>query len=590
MSSRILIADDHEMVRRGIRSLLESSGRDIQVLEASDGKEAVEKTKDLKPDLVILDISMPLLDGFSAAKEIKKMSAGTPILILTFEKSKMLTEVAHGIGVSGYITKGEDGGALLKAIDSAIGDPSWQHSSSDDYLCSPMAIVPGGRQLALERDSSRTPTETLKYPQLRVLVLHSDIACITRCLKELGDVQLHMDADVALTFEQCAERLQSRHYDIVLAEFPYPNLHGKPAPDLLSRTAGHVPVILLTHELEKEAAADLITEGAADCVEIDNLGQLPIAIRRALKENSLLGDRERAEQKLQRSEAHYRALTGNLAFGICRCDMEGKFVDVNPALVTMLGFGSKEELMKMSPAADIINDISKRAKLLGEVGENGRVDLLETVWSRKNGIRLKVRLSGRESRSAEGVVDGYEIIVQDVTKQRELEDNLRQQATRDPLTGLANYRYLLGILNSEIRRFNRTGREFAVLLFDLDGLKQINDRYGHLTGGEALCRLADVLSAGCRNLDTAARFGGDEFAVVLPETGAEAAQLVAQRLCDNLANDGRDPQLSVSAGVAIYPRDGEEIEALLAAADRALYGNKSKVHAASRRSTKVPSV
>jgi diguanylate cyclase (GGDEF)-like protein/PAS domain S-box-containing protein len=582
MPSRILIADDHEMVRRGIRALLESSGRDVQVLEASDGKEAVEKTMDSKPDLVILDISMPLLDGFSAAKEIKKTSAGTPILFLTFEKNKILTELAHGIGVSGYITKGEDGDALLKAIDAAIGDPSARESGSDDFFCSPMTIVPPDRPSALERDSSRSRAETIKGPQLRILIIHSEPASIKRCVQELRDVQLRVEADVALTFEQCAERLQSRHYDIVLAEFPCPNLLGKPAPDLLSRTAGHVPVILLTHEMEKETAADLITEGAADCVEIDNLGELPIAIRRALKENCLLGARERAEQKLQRSEAHYRALTGNLAFGICRCDLEGEFVDVNPALVTMLGFASKEELLKMSPAADVINDVSKRARLLGEVGENGRVDLLETVWSRKNGIRLRVRLSGREIRTAEGEIDGYEIIVQDVTKQRELEDKLRQQATRDPLTGLANYRYLLGVLNSEIRRFKRTGREFAVVLFDLDGLKQINDRYGHLTGGEALCRLGDVLAAGCRSIDTAARFGGDEFAVVLPETGAEAARLVAQRLCDNLANDGRDPQLSVSAGVAIYPADGEAIETLLVVADKMLYANKSKLHAASR--------
>src|ERR1019366_4815713 len=125
------------------------------------------------------------------------------------------------------------------------------------------------------------------------------------------------------------------------------------------------------------------------------------------------------------------------------------------------------------------------------------------------------------------------------------------QATRDPLTGLANYRYLTGMLESEIERSKRTGREFAILLFDLDGLKQINDRYGHIKGSEALCRLADVLATGCRSIDTAARFGGDEFALVLPETGALAARMVARRLCDNFADDGRRPKLSVSVGVAI---------------------------------------
>src|SRR5258707_14436792 len=101
------------------------------------------------------------------------------------------------------------------------------------------------------------------------------------------------------------------------------------------------------------------------------------------------------------------------------------------------------------------------------------------------------------------------------------------------------------LMDMEIKPSGRTGREFALLLFDLDGLKQINDRYGHLTGSHALCRVADVLSF-CRNIDTAARYGGDVFAVVLRETGAEAASQVAQRICESLAHDRMGPLLSVS--------------------------------------------
>jgi diguanylate cyclase (GGDEF)-like protein len=113
-------------------------------------------------------------------------------------------------------------------------------------------------------------------------------------------------------------------------------------------------------------------------------------------------------------------------------------------------------------------------------------------------------------------------------------------------------------------------------LFDLDQLKQINDRYGHLTGNRALCRLADVLCVSCRDIDTAARFGGDEFALILPETGALPAKLVAQRICGTLAADGRDPKISVSVGAAIYPDDGQTIESILSAADLALYAMKAK--------------
>ena len=119
-------------------------------------------------------------------------------------------------------------------------------------------------------------------------------------------------------------------------------------------------------------------------------------------------------------------------------------------------------------------------------------------------------------------------------------------------------------------------------------MKQVNDRYGDLTGSEALCRLADVLSIGCRAIDTAARFGGDEFALVLPETSEEPAKLVARRICESLANDGRKPKLSVSVGVALYPANGERLDALLGAADVALYSMKAKAHTPEASTSRKP--
>jgi diguanylate cyclase (GGDEF)-like protein/PAS domain S-box-containing protein len=306
---------------------------------------------------------------------------------------------------------------------------------------------------------------------------------------------------------------------------------------------------------------------------MDHIGHLPVAIHRALDEKALRDERDRAQIGLKHSEARYRALTGNLSYGICRCSLDGKFLEVNEAMVKMLGYASREELLAVNIASDLIQDPVKLAQLLGQSGQQGSVDPIEIEWKRRDGTTLKVRLSGQEVMGEQGALDGYEVITEDVTKQRKLEDHLRQQAARDPLTGLANYRHLAEVLDMEIRRSERTGREFALLLFDLDGLKKINDRYGHLIGSHALCRVADVLSF-CRDIDTAARYGGDEFAVVLPETGAEAANQVAQRICDSIANDGMGPLLSVSIGVAVYPHDGERIEALLRSADVAMYAMK----------------
>jgi diguanylate cyclase (GGDEF)-like protein len=171
------------------------------------------------------------------------------------------------------------------------------------------------------------------------------------------------------------------------------------------------------------------------------------------------------------------------------------------------------------------------------------------------------------------------IFAAEVCERQRQEERAKRLAVSDPLTGLANYRVLLERINGEIKRYRRDGRPFSVVLMDLDGLKKINDTHGHVVGSAALCRLAEVLYVSCRDMDTPARYGGDEFALVLPAISAEYARKVAQRISQRLAEDAELPRLSVSVGVAEYPRDGLTIEHLLSAADHALY--EIKLHAAS---------
>src|SRR5437763_10777378 len=150
-------------------------------------------------------------------------------------------------------------------------------------------------------------------------------------------------------------------------------------------------------------------------------------------------------------------------------------------------------------------------------------------------------------------------------------ERVRHMAVSDPLTGLANYRRLLDVLEHETERTDRSGRPFAVLLLDLDGLKAINDSYGHLVGSRAICRVAHILRIHCRAIDTAARYGGDEFALVLPETQYEEAERVANRIRAVMASDPETPALSASIGISIHNDHGERIEKLLSDADRQLY-------------------
>ncbi|NMC00392.1 MAG: sensor domain-containing diguanylate cyclase [Thermoanaerobaculaceae bacterium] len=147
----------------------------------------------------------------------------------------------------------------------------------------------------------------------------------------------------------------------------------------------------------------------------------------------------------------------------------------------------------------------------------------------------------------------------------------------DDLTHLFNTRYLYQSLKSEISRGKRYGYPLAVIFLDLDGFKAVNDINGHLVGSATLKIVAKILKDGIRNVDIAARYGGDEFTLILPNTDAEGAKVVAERLRSKIENHpyeedlGVKIKLSASFGIAIFPQNGDNPEVLIQKADQAMY-------------------
>jgi diguanylate cyclase (GGDEF)-like protein/PAS domain S-box-containing protein len=432
------------------------------------------------------------------------------------------------------------------------------------------------QQPALQVPRNQISLPTHRRRAIRILIVDDDVAEVELYLQELKRAQFAISTDVVLNPADFTTHLREQHYDVVLADTAVPNWTGLQVLELLRQQQQTIPFILVSRAMPPELVEEYMRHGASDCVDKNRLIGLPLAVAIAVERTSLRGEQDRVEKELRHSEAHYRALHENALYGICRFDADGTFLDVNDALVTMLGYKSKSDLMAMNLATDIIRDPEERVLLFESYLRTGHVDLIEVEWKRKDGTAMKVRLSGRKVGSDDGIAHGCEIIAEDVTAQRASEDHLRLLAATDALTGLANFRSLSEALELEIRRSGRTNRPFGVLVFDLDGMKQINDQHGHLTGNRALCRLADIFRFSCRSIDTAARYGGDEFAIVLPETAAKDAGLVGQRICESLANDHEEPTLSVGMGLAAYPEDGTTTEALLQAADRALYRMKHR--------------
>lgn len=155
---------------------------------------------------------------------------------------------------------------------------------------------------------------------------------------------------------------------------------------------------------------------------------------------------------------------------------------------------------------------------------------------------------------------------------------LEEASFRDPLTNLFNRRYFIMMLQSEIRRIKRYGGNASIVMIDLDGLKQINDTLGHDMGDLAIKTLARAMLENTRNSDICARFGGDEFAILLPNTTIQNAQLTIQRLMNYLDNlDIKEFKVSMSAGITkILPEDDTEGISVLKRADELLYKAKKK--------------
>ena len=198
-------------------------------------------------------------------------------------------------------------------------------------------------------------------------------------------------------------------------------------------------------------------------------------------------------------------------------------------------------------------------------------------------IALDARPSAEPSLSP-GVLEGWRALLEPAAIALEnalLLQTAEALSVTDDLTRLYNSRFLNQSLRRETKRATRSGKPLSLLFIDLDGFKLVNDTHGHLHGSRALVEAAALIRGSARETDVVARFGGDEFAVVLPETTGEGAWAVAERvrvrIADHrfLSGEGLDVRLTVSVGVATLPDVARTAEELLQAADRALYHVKS---------------
>ena len=265
--------------------------------------------------------------------------------------------------------------------------------------------------------------------------------------------------------------------------------------------------------------------------------------------------------------------------GILVVASDGSILEANPQIEKLFGYTPGE--LRGQPV-EILLPVRFRAVHLSHREEyschphiRAMGEKLELRGLRKDQSEFPVdiMLSPLDSSSSPAVL----CVIRDISVRKQQELELQGLASTDVLTRLGNYRRLQDSFAAEALRSQRTGRQAALLLIDVNGLKKINDTLGHMEGSHALCRLADSIRAECRAVDTAARHGGDEFAILSPETNAEGARSLGRRIAARLAADGHQPPFSFSFGVAVYPTDGNTLDQLITAADLPLYAMKKSL-------------
>ena len=288
-----------------------------------------------------------------------------------------------------------------------------------------------------------------------------------------------------------------------------------------------------------------------------------------------------AEIKLRQSEERYRTIIDTITDAYYEVDLAGNATVFNEPFLTLYE-SSAAEMQGKNYREYVDQEKAKMAYwVFHQVFETGKpTKKMEWEIIAKSGKRKQVELSVSLIRDAQGKPQGFRGIISDVTQQRRAEELIRHQAFHDPLTGLANRLLFYDRMQMAFKLAKRNQRLVALIILDIDKFKEINDTYGHMAGDELLKAIADRLSQIVRASDTVARYGGDEFTLIMPSLSCEEDALVVVKkivsVFDSPFQVGKGfINVTSSVGVAIYPAHGTDTDTLMNKADNAMYRAKA---------------
>ncbi len=289
------------------------------------------------------------------------------------------------------------------------------------------------------------------------------------------------------------------------------------------------------------------------------------------------------ERAARAAEDRFRAvLDGVRDYAIVALDLEGRIESWNKSAERIFGYAHAEVASR--PCAMLYTHdegTEQRVRALLERATSNGWSEDEGWWLRKETSRFWGNAVYSVVENEDGAARGFVVVIRDLTRRKREEDALRELASTDALTGAANRRHLAEVGATELTRWRRTGDPLSVVVLDADHFKSINDTHGHASGDEVLKVLARTCRDQVRDLDLVARIGGEEFAVLLPNTDAAGARAAAERIrlaieSARVTRGNAVVRFTVSAGVAECTRAMPDLDALLQAADAAMYEAKHR--------------
>lgn len=377
----------------------------------------------------------------------------------------------------------------------------------------------------------------------------------------------------------------ARGCDLVLCDHSLPGFGGMSALQIVRAWDEDLPLIFVSGTIGEEAAVEAMRLGARDYVLKGDLTRLLPALNRELDELGRRRGQRRLEAQRQAAERERARLAAVLDVTpdlVAIASPEGRLSYLNDSGRRLLGLGAGaalpegglEELFSEHLAARLLHDAfpiaCRDGHWLGEVELPGRDGADPVPLS-------KLVVARRDER---GEIDCLALLARDISERKRFEAEMQHQATHDRLTGLPNRFLLLDRLAAELAHVRRNGGYAAVMFFDLDNFKRINDTFGHMVGDRVLQQIAVRIRSCLRPTDTLARHGGDEFTLAVGQLSRIEDVLAVLRKIRTaferpVIAGTQEVFVTFSIGIAVFPHDGAEVEFLLRNADTAMYRAKS---------------